>query len=103
MVMDSPGQEAGRSGARRPGSQQRVGRQPVIGPAPGRLEQVRAFVNTLDVEAGNDQLSSPAPLAAWLTARGLIWFAGDAATRDDPRPTGAALGERRRSLVVHSR
>jgi predicted RNA-binding Zn ribbon-like protein len=28
-------------------------------PAPGRLEVVRAFVNTLDVELGTDTLSSP--------------------------------------------
>ena len=30
-----------------------------ITPAPGRLEIVRAFVNTLDVELGTDTLSSP--------------------------------------------
>jgi predicted RNA-binding Zn ribbon-like protein len=44
----------------------------VIGPAPGRLEQVRAFVNTLDVEAGTDELTSPAALTRWLRARDLI-------------------------------
>jgi predicted RNA-binding Zn ribbon-like protein len=103
MVMDSPGQEAGRSGARRPGSQQRVGRQPVIGPAPGRLEQVRAFVNTLDVEAGTDELSSPAALAAWLTARGLIGSMADAATRDDLRLAVAAREALREILLAHAR
>lgn len=37
-----------------------------IGPeAPGDLELVRAFVNTLDVEAGRDQLNTPANLEAW--------------------------------------
>src|SRR5258706_11610755 len=103
MVMDSPGQEAGRSGARRPGSQQRAGRQPVIGPAPGRLEQVRAFVNTLDVEAGTDELSSPPPLAARLTAPGLIGSAADAGTRDDlPLPL-PARGGLREILPAHSR
>src|SRR5258706_902561 len=103
MVMDSPGQEAGRSGARRPGSQQGAGRQPVIGPAPGRLEQVRAFVNTLDVEAGNDELSSPPALAAWLTARGLIGSVAHAATRDDLRLAVPAKEALRASLLAHGR
>ncbi len=43
----------------------------MIGPAPGRLELVRAFVNTLDIEAGTDELSSPAALISWLADRDL--------------------------------
>src|SRR5919197_161653 len=39
--------------------------------APGALELVREFVNTLDVEDGVDQLADPASLASWLRARGL--------------------------------
>ncbi len=39
--------------------------------APGRLECVREFVNTRDIEAGSDELSSPAALGVWLAARGL--------------------------------
>jgi predicted RNA-binding Zn ribbon-like protein len=39
--------------------------------APGELENVRAFVNTLDVEGGAEQLSSPAALADWLVDHGL--------------------------------
>lgn len=65
-----------------PGSAQRAIRQPVIGSAPGRLELVRAFENTLDIEAGTDELSSPAALAAWLAGHGL---AG--------RPAGPATGQ----------
>jgi len=103
MVMDASRPEAGRSGGRRPGSQQRAGRQPVIGPAPGRLEQVRAFVNTLDVEAGTDELSSPAAFAAWLTARGLIGSVADAATRDDLRLAVAAREALREILLAHAR
>ncbi len=34
--------------------------------APGPLELVRDFVNTLDVEDGRERLDSPAALAAWL-------------------------------------
>jgi predicted RNA-binding Zn ribbon-like protein len=40
--------------------------------APGPLELVRGFVNTLDIEGGIDELSSPRALAAWLRGRGLL-------------------------------
>jgi predicted RNA-binding Zn ribbon-like protein len=36
--------------------------------APGDLELVRTFVNTLDVEAGTDELGTPADATAWLGA-----------------------------------
>ena len=49
--------------------------------APGDLERVRDFVNTLDVESGDDALSSPDALRAWLEARGLE--PGRTATRAD--------------------
>ena len=42
--------------------------------APGELAVVRAFVNTLDIDHGLEELADPAALAAWLvgsrTARG---------------------------------
>ncbi|HEX2045027.1 MAG TPA: CGNR zinc finger domain-containing protein [Gaiellaceae bacterium] len=40
--------------------------------APGELEIVRAFVNTLEVEDGSDELESPEALARWLRERGLM-------------------------------
>jgi predicted RNA-binding Zn ribbon-like protein len=40
-------------------------------PAPGRLETVRAFVNTRDVESAVDALATPADLARWLHEVGL--------------------------------
>jgi hypothetical protein len=40
--------------------------------APGRLEAVRAFVNTLDLEAGTDALASPGLLAEHLVAWQLL-------------------------------
>jgi predicted RNA-binding Zn ribbon-like protein len=43
----------------------------VSSPAAGELELVRAFVNSVDLEAGVDELADPAALAAWLAARGL--------------------------------
>src|SRR5215475_3288106 len=36
--------------------------------APGRLEVVRAFVNTRDIEAGTDVFATPADLAQWLAS-----------------------------------
>jgi len=40
--------------------------------APGQLELIRQFVNTLDVELGADDLDSPEALGAWLNDRGLL-------------------------------
>jgi predicted RNA-binding Zn ribbon-like protein len=40
--------------------------------APGELELVRLFVNTLEVDTGDDELSSPATLQAWLEGNGLV-------------------------------
>jgi predicted RNA-binding Zn ribbon-like protein len=54
---------------------------PASGAAPGDLELVRAFVNTLEVDEKRDELSSPAALAEWLRERGLM--RGGAATRID--------------------
>jgi predicted RNA-binding Zn ribbon-like protein len=42
-----------------------------IGQAPGDLELVQRFVNTLDIEKATDELASPAALAEWLAAAGL--------------------------------
>jgi predicted RNA-binding Zn ribbon-like protein len=39
--------------------------------APGQLELVRLFVNTVDLEDGDEELSTPEALAAWLEAHGL--------------------------------
>ena len=39
--------------------------------APGRLELVRRFVNTLDIDEGTDKLDSPAALERWLADEGL--------------------------------
>jgi predicted RNA-binding Zn ribbon-like protein len=40
--------------------------------APGELELVRLFVNTLEFPSGDDELSSPAALQAWLEAHALV-------------------------------
>jgi predicted RNA-binding Zn ribbon-like protein len=35
-------------------------------PAPGELRVVQLFINTLDIEAGTEELATPAALSAWL-------------------------------------
>jgi predicted RNA-binding Zn ribbon-like protein len=66
--------------------------------APGELELVRAFVNTLDVEDGEERLDSPQSLQTWLADRGLI-EAGDAATVADLR-YAIGLREALRALML---
>lgn len=46
-----------------------AGRRP---PAPGRLELVRTFLNSVDLESGDDDFSSADALRDWLAARGLV-------------------------------
>ena len=62
------------NGARRADLPRPAAGPPRIGAAPGELEIVQRFVNTLDIEAGTDELDSPAALTAWLERHGL--FAG---------------------------
>ena len=40
--------------------------------APGRLELVRRFVNTLDLEDGDERLADPGALGAWLREHDLL-------------------------------
>jgi predicted RNA-binding Zn ribbon-like protein len=46
-------------------------RQVQASAAPGDLESVRAFVNTLDIEQGTDDFAAAAGLGRWLSGRGL--------------------------------
>lgn len=41
-------------------------------PAPGRLETLRAFVNTRDIELGTEALGTPAELRDWLAEKSLL-------------------------------
>ncbi len=41
-------------------------------PAPGRLELLQQFVNTLDVETGEDDWATPGQLSEWMVGRGLL-------------------------------
>jgi predicted RNA-binding Zn ribbon-like protein len=49
--------------------------------APGRLEVVRQFVNTQDIEDGIEELATPAAVRAWLREHGLPDVAGLDASR----------------------
>jgi predicted RNA-binding Zn ribbon-like protein len=40
--------------------------------APGELNHIRRFVNTLDLEDGSDEIAEPAALRDWLAERGLV-------------------------------
>jgi predicted RNA-binding Zn ribbon-like protein len=50
--------------------------------APGDLAQIRAFVNTLDIDEGLDALATPEELAAWLTERGLLEAGAEVSAAD---------------------
>jgi predicted RNA-binding Zn ribbon-like protein len=50
--------------------------------APGALEHVRAFVNTIDIEDGTERLDTPEALVEWLRDRGLA-EPGTTSTDDD--------------------
>jgi predicted RNA-binding Zn ribbon-like protein len=66
--------------------------------APGELELVRAFVNTLDVESGEDALSTPVALASWLRRFGLLEFGARSTQADLAR--AVAVREALRALLV---
>jgi predicted RNA-binding Zn ribbon-like protein len=40
--------------------------------APGNLEIVQDFANTIDIEEGTDEIAGPTALGAWLADRGLM-------------------------------
>lgn len=66
--------------------------------APGRLEIVRAFINTLDMDDGVDGLATPEALRAWLIEHDLV----DTACRpneDDVRHAGR-LRESLRAMAL---
>jgi predicted RNA-binding Zn ribbon-like protein len=60
-------------------------------PIPDWLEPVLAFVNTIDVEEGTDELAAgPAALSAWLAARGLLLLPERSAAAPTTASTTAA-------------
>jgi predicted RNA-binding Zn ribbon-like protein len=71
-------------------------------PAPGTLAAVQAFINTFDLEDGEDDLADPAALTAWLRDHGLLDGAAPADGTDLDR--ARALREALRDLAAaHNR
>jgi predicted RNA-binding Zn ribbon-like protein len=66
--------------------------------APGQLEIVRSFVNSVDLEEGTEELGSPGALATWLTAHDLAGGATRATRADLDRATG--LREALRAVLL---
>ena len=66
--------------------------------APGELELVRGFVNTLDVESGDDEFATAADLARWLRARGLL--GGGVRADETEREQAVAVRAALRALLV---
>ena len=71
-------------------------------PAPGALETVRAFVNTLDIDDAIEELERPADLAAWLARHDLLGgVASVRATADDLRHATELREALRTHLLAH--
>lgn len=68
--------------------------------APGALELVREFVNSVDFESGADALATPERLAAWLAERGLIDAGAPAGEAD--RARAVEVREALRSLCLEN-
>jgi predicted RNA-binding Zn ribbon-like protein len=69
--------------------------------APAELDQVREFVNTLDLETDVDELADPAATATWLSGRGLL--PGDAPLTDaDVRQARSMREALRKLLLAHN-
>ena len=66
-------------------------------PAPEPLRLVQSFVNTNDLEGGNDQFDRAWGLAGWLSDRGLL--AGDAKISERERRTAVDVREALRSIL----
>jgi predicted RNA-binding Zn ribbon-like protein len=65
-------------------------------PAPNDLALIEDFVNTFDLETGEEELASPEALTAWLTERGLA----DEPLAHDDLASAVALREHLRALLL---
>src|SRR5437899_4711752 len=72
----------------------------MAGDDPGRLGLIKDFVNTLDLEEGQESLRGPAELAGWLAERGLI--SSPAVTAEEHSLALATRETIRRLLLVNN-
>jgi predicted RNA-binding Zn ribbon-like protein len=70
-------------------------------PAPGDLELLRSFVNTIDLETGDDQIGTPEQLSEWLAERSLI--AGTAIIGEEDHRRALEFREAVRELAIANR
>lgn len=68
--------------------------------APGDLELVRGFVNTLNVDAGSDDIASGRQLTDWLRERGLLTEGPEASAQEVER--AVVLREALRELLLRN-
>src|SRR4051795_10152597 len=68
-------------------------------PAPTDLALIEDFVNTFDLETGEEALASPEALTVWLSERGL---AGEPLGPDDVASAGAPRGHLRPPLPANN-
>src|SRR4051812_5491078 len=69
--------------------------------APGELDYVRVFVNTLDLETHEEQLADPSAAAAWFAERGLL-PEGEQLTDADVRQAHEMREALRKLLLAHN-
>lgn len=67
--------------------------------APGQLRLVQAFVNTIDVETGTEELDSPAGLRDWLLSHDLPIAEGPVGVTDLERAVAVRAGLRALALA----
>jgi predicted RNA-binding Zn ribbon-like protein len=69
--------------------------------APGELDYVRLFVNTLDLETHEEELADPASTAAWFAERGLL-PGTETLTDSDVRQAHEMREALRKLLLAHN-
>jgi len=69
--------------------------------APGELERVRDFVNTLDVEDGEETFVDPGALRDWLAVQGLL-SADEILSEADLRQAIAVREALRKALLANN-
>jgi hypothetical protein len=71
--------------------------------APGRLETVRQFINTWDIEAGRDAIEDPAGLRRWLRDADLIADDDEVGLADPARAREVREALREAATANHDR
>jgi predicted RNA-binding Zn ribbon-like protein len=70
--------------------------------APGELDHVRVFVNTLDIETHEEQLADPKSTAAWFAERSLLPDSDHALADSDVRQARELREALRKLLLAHN-